>query len=561
MSYRSLAVRPRTLLCLGVIAVSCFGLTIASAFQAASPPPGTPAEASASSNNTATEPLVADASNGNDVDDTSARITFNFESAPWSEVLKSYADFTKMPLDVIDMPPGTFSYSANRKYTPTESLDVLNSLLIPRGFLIVRRENQLTVINLEDASNVSTLATIVTPDEIDQHGRHELLRVEFRVLNNRAEDVAKEWATLMSPIGRVVPLKRANHVLVLEFGGNLRKIRDLYADFMHQPDDAGTEIPARATPTDDLPLGEVNNDYSAAPGTAPGVYRIEHADAVELIQIIKELYRLDYRVGSLVADPRTNVILYRGHNENGFVEKLDALLRVLDVPAVSRRAPRAGSGGGASNRFPDDEVPAPGALSNQPDLYDTGTGVPGLPGGGRSSNDFLLKEASAAVNGVQSLRQQYRRAEQRAAQLAKKRRLPANDETDLPRDNVPDTKAVIGAVTQAFDARQELQAAELVRFEARLNALRQTLDNRARLREQIIRRRVEDLLSADDLSWPVNHTVPISVTPESRRSSDPPLPLEKDQFEFRAPAAKKRIGLDDGGGDATDSTSGSKAKN
>ena len=47
-------------------------------------------------------------------------------------------------------PPGTLNYTDNREYTPAEALDLMNGVLLTKGFTLVRRERMLMVVNLED---------------------------------------------------------------------------------------------------------------------------------------------------------------------------------------------------------------------------------------------------------------------------------------------------------------------------------------------------------------------------------------------------------------------------
>ena len=47
-------------------------------------------------------------------------------------------------------PPGTFNYTDGREYTPAEAIDLINSVLLTKGYTLVRRDRMLLLVNLED---------------------------------------------------------------------------------------------------------------------------------------------------------------------------------------------------------------------------------------------------------------------------------------------------------------------------------------------------------------------------------------------------------------------------
>ncbi|HEX6984802.1 MAG TPA: secretin N-terminal domain-containing protein [Planctomycetaceae bacterium] len=150
-------------------------------------------------------------------------LSFNFRYAPWSEVLKLFADFSNLTLDLDDVPPGTFNYYDNRKYTATEALDVLNGYLLQKGYILVRRDNFLVCLNIDDGIPPN-LVPNVTPDELPKRGQNELLNVVFPIEGVSATDVAREVELLLGPQGKVVPLGTSNSLVVTDIGSNLRRI-------------------------------------------------------------------------------------------------------------------------------------------------------------------------------------------------------------------------------------------------------------------------------------------------------------------------------------------------
>ncbi len=151
---------------------------------------------------------------------------FEFHYQPWKDVLELFARQADLSL-VMDAPPsGTFNYTDERSYTPAEAIDLLNSILLTKGYTLVRRERMLMLINLEDGIPPNLVSTI-RPEDLDQRGEYELVRVLFDLNSVTAEEAEAEIKKLLGPQGAVVPLPQSRQILVTETAGRLRAIRAL----------------------------------------------------------------------------------------------------------------------------------------------------------------------------------------------------------------------------------------------------------------------------------------------------------------------------------------------
>jgi type II secretory pathway component GspD/PulD (secretin) len=179
-------------------------------------------------------------------------LLFNFRYQPWQEVLDWFAEQADLSLLIESPPPGTFNYYDTRAYTPAEALDVLNSVLLTKGYTLVRRDRMLVLVNLEDGIPPN-LVTDVPLDELDERGDFELIRVLFPVWNMSPEDAAKEVEPLLGPQGKVIVLPQAKQIQVTETGGRLRTIRQVINAVERPTDDAGgiREIPLQHLSVDD----------------------------------------------------------------------------------------------------------------------------------------------------------------------------------------------------------------------------------------------------------------------------------------------------------------------
>ena len=154
------------------------------------------------------------------------KLKFSFRYAPWMDVLKLFAESANLSLDLNAMPPGTFSYYDTREYSPTEALDILNGYLLPKGFVLVRRDDFLVCISI-DEEIAPNLVPVISADELAKRGKNELLTVVFPLQGVDVEQIAKEIEQVKGPQGKVVGMKTTNSLLVTDIGTNLLRIQSL----------------------------------------------------------------------------------------------------------------------------------------------------------------------------------------------------------------------------------------------------------------------------------------------------------------------------------------------
>jgi type II secretory pathway component GspD/PulD (secretin) len=176
---------------------------------------------------------------------------FNFRYQPWQDVLDWFAEQADLSLVLESPPPGTFNYHDSRSYTVAEALDVINSVLLTKGFTLVKSGRMLVLVNLEDGIPPN-LVTDVPLAELDDHGEYEIIRVTFPVLNMSAEEAAKEVEHLIGPQGTVIVLPQSKRIQVTETGGRLRAIRSVI-NAVERPDITGSirEITLKHLSVDD----------------------------------------------------------------------------------------------------------------------------------------------------------------------------------------------------------------------------------------------------------------------------------------------------------------------
>lgn len=121
-----------------------------------------------------------------------ATLEFSFRYAPWKNVLEWFAEQADLSLVMETPPPGTFNYNDSHGYSIADSIDLLNSVLLTKGYTLVRRERMLMLVNLEDGIPPN-LITRVDAADLDGRGKYELLSCVFQLRRLSPEDAERNW--------------------------------------------------------------------------------------------------------------------------------------------------------------------------------------------------------------------------------------------------------------------------------------------------------------------------------------------------------------------------------
>ncbi|MFN5274137.1 MAG: secretin N-terminal domain-containing protein [Planctomycetota bacterium] len=160
-------------------------------------------------------------------------LRLNFNSTPWSDVLKWLSKEAELSLQTDFFPPGTFTYrDPFRVYTVPQAMDVMNGVLLNRGYTLIRKQRALLCIDLGSGDPelirglIRELSEIVPSKELDSRGEFEICKTVFMLSRLSVEEAEKEVKPLLGPQGSIVSLPSANQLIVTETGGKLRLIRE-----------------------------------------------------------------------------------------------------------------------------------------------------------------------------------------------------------------------------------------------------------------------------------------------------------------------------------------------
>jgi type II secretory pathway component GspD/PulD (secretin) len=240
------------------------------------------------------------------------RLQFSFRLEPWQNVLDWFAEQAGLSLLMESVPPGTLNYTDNRSYTPAEALDVMNGVLLTKGYTLVRRGRMLVVVNLEDGIPPN-LVPDVSLSELDSRGEYELVRAIFPVWNMTPEQAAAEVQPLLGPQGKVVTLPQARQIQVTETGGRLRTIRSI-VNAVEQPDH-GT-----------AGMREFTLKYLTFDTAMPTIR--------QMLGIPAEAFSSPDGTVQVTKSASGDKLLFRGNAQQA--ARLTEVLRLVDVPEAAR---------------------------------------------------------------------------------------------------------------------------------------------------------------------------------------------------------------------------------
>ena len=149
-------------------------------------------------------------------------LRLNFRYQKWLDVLEWLAKQAGGLSLFCDHPPeGTFNYTDPKEYTVTEALDLVNGVLLMKGYSLVRHEQMLVCIDLSEPIPIG-LTDVVTPEQAESRGKFELVTCTFPLAGRDAAAASAEIKLLLGSYSKVVPLAATGQLQVTDAAGNMK---------------------------------------------------------------------------------------------------------------------------------------------------------------------------------------------------------------------------------------------------------------------------------------------------------------------------------------------------
>ena len=157
--------------------------------------------------------------------DKDGLVQFQFRGQSWPDVLEWFGEIAGMSVDWQELPGDYLNISTQRGYKVEEIRDLLNRLLLARGFTMLLQDEFLVVVKCEELN--AGLVPQVTAEELDGLPPHDYVRVMFELDWMLADEAVDELEPLLSKNGEIFALANTNRIEAMDAVANLQEIRRL----------------------------------------------------------------------------------------------------------------------------------------------------------------------------------------------------------------------------------------------------------------------------------------------------------------------------------------------
>jgi hypothetical protein len=152
--------------------------------------------------------------------------SFSFQGQPWPAVLAWYAKLAKCTSDWQELPNDYLNLATEQAQPLDEVRNLLNRLLLSRGYVILQRERIVSVYRLEAIDP----GVVEQVDEVGLYTRraYDIAKVVFQLPANVAVDrIQNDLKQILNPKAKVLPLVTTRQLLVIDAVANLRSVCEL----------------------------------------------------------------------------------------------------------------------------------------------------------------------------------------------------------------------------------------------------------------------------------------------------------------------------------------------
>ncbi|HEY2253868.1 MAG TPA: secretin N-terminal domain-containing protein, partial [Planctomycetaceae bacterium] len=274
------------------------------------------------------------------------KLRFNFQGQPWQGVVEWLAHVSHLSLDWQELPAGFINLRTEREYTVDEARDLINRHLLDRNFTMLKHGEILSVVPIKKLD--PSLVPWLTPDELERSQPHEFARVMFALDTLTAETAAEEFKSLLSPNGKISPLKSTNRLEAMDAVINLREIHKLLTQ---EESPQGQERLVREFKLKHVRAADVQPQLQKLLGLDKSSSASQNSDPAALVQQMAQIIQRGGAAAAgtappakshapppvyLVADNRKNSILAHAPAEQMAV--IVQAMRAIDTPSDKSRS-------------------------------------------------------------------------------------------------------------------------------------------------------------------------------------------------------------------------------
>lgn len=197
-------------------------------------------------------------------------IRINFKLQGWADVLQWFAEQAGLQLVMDAPPPGSFNYADQRDYTPSEAIDLLNSVLQTKGYTLIRNDKMLMLFDLKRGKIPIQFLPKLKPEELHERGTFEYTSVIFPLEHRNRANVIQALEPFKGTFCQIVPMP-GNSLIITDTAGTLLVLQKVI-ESVENPRPAVP--PAVAPPPPPPPVWKT--------------YKVEKNDPAKLESVFKE---------------------------------------------------------------------------------------------------------------------------------------------------------------------------------------------------------------------------------------------------------------------------------
>ena len=161
-------------------------------------------------------------------------IRINFKLQGWADVLQWFAEQVGLQL-VMDAPPsGSFNYADQRDYTPSEAIDLLNSVLQTKGYTLIRNDKMLMLFDLKRGKIPIQFLPKLKPENLHERGTFEYTSVIFPLERRNRANVIQTLEPFKGTFCQIVPMP-GNSLLITDTAGTLLVLQKVIESVENPP--------------------------------------------------------------------------------------------------------------------------------------------------------------------------------------------------------------------------------------------------------------------------------------------------------------------------------------